>query len=106
MVYNKKSIRLKLSVANLDRRDHMTLGEIIVAILQTGFIVLLVPLAVIAVMLIKRFSNMLIAVGLVLLAIDIAIHGTVEKMSEGAGMLAILLCVGIAVKMFLFIMRH
>lgn len=84
----------------------MTLGEIIVAILQTGFIVLLVPLAVIAVMLIKRFSNMLIAVGLVLLAIDIAIHGTVEKMSEGAGMLAILLCVGIAVKMFLFIMRH
>lgn len=84
----------------------MTLGEIIVAILQTGFIVLLVPLAVIAVMLIKRFSTILIAVGLVLLAIDIAMHGTVEKMSEGAGMLAILLCVGIAVKMFLFIMRH
>lgn len=84
----------------------MTLGEIIIAVLQTGFILLLVPLAVIAVMLIKRFSNMLIAVGLVLLAIDIAIHGTVEKMSEGAGMLAILLCVGIAVKMFLFIMRH
>lgn len=84
----------------------MTLGEIIVAILQTGFIVLLVPLAVIAVMLIKRFSTILIAVGLVLLAIDIAMHGTVEKMSEGAGMLAILLCIGIAVKMFLFIMRH
>lgn len=84
----------------------MTLGEIIIAVLQTGFIVLLVPLAVIAVMLIKRFSTILIAVGLVLVAIDIALHGTVERMSDGAGMLAILLCVGITVKMFLFFKRH
>ncbi len=84
----------------------MTLGEIIIAVLQTGFILLLVPLAVIAVKVIWKFSTILIAVGLVLVAIDIALHGTVEKMSDGAGVLAILLCIGIAVKMFLFFMRH
>ena len=84
----------------------MTLGEIIIAVLQTGFILLLVPLAVIAVKVIWKFSTILIAVGLVLVAIDIALHGTVERMSDGAGMLAILLCVGIAVKMFRFFMRH
>lgn len=84
----------------------MTLGEIIIAVLQTGFILLLVPLAVIAVKVIWKFSTILIAVGLVLVAIDIALHGTVEKMSDGAGMLAILLCVGIAVKMFLFFKKH
>lgn len=84
----------------------MTLREIIIAVLQTGFILLLVPLAVIAVKVIWKFSTILIAVGLVLVAIDIALHGTVEKMSDGAGVLAILLCIGIAVKMFLFFMRH
>ncbi len=84
----------------------MTLGEILIVLLKVGFILLLVPLAVIVLKLLWKFSTILIAVGLVLVAIDIALHGTVERMSDGAGMLAILLCVGIAVKMFLFFMRH
>ena len=84
----------------------MTLGEILIVLLKVGFILLLVPLTVIVLKLLWKFSTILIAVGLVLVAIDIALHGTVERMSDGAGMLAILLCVGIAVKMFLFFMRH
>lgn len=83
----------------------MTLGEIIVVLLKVGFILLLVPLTVIAMRLIWKFSTILIAIGLILLAIDIATHGTVEQMSDGAGVLAILLCLGIAVKSFIFFMR-
>ena len=84
----------------------MTLGEIIVALLQVGFILLLVPLAVIALKLIWKFSTILIVVALVLIAIDIAMHGTVERMSDGAGVVAILVCLGIAAKIFIFFMKH
>lgn len=84
----------------------MTLGEIIVVLLKVGFILLLVPLAVIALRLIWKLSTILIIVGLVILAIDIAVHGTVEQMSDGAGTLAILLCLGIAAKAFIFFMRE
>lgn len=84
----------------------MTLGEIIVVLLQVGFILLLVPLAVIALRLIWKLSTILIIVGLVILAIDIAVHGTVEQMSDGAGTLAILLCFGIAAKAFIFFMKE
>lgn len=84
----------------------MTLGEIIVVLLQVGFILLLVPLAVIAVKLIWKFSTILIVVALILIAIDIAMHGTVERMSDGAGVVAILVCLGIAAKIFIFFMKH
>ena len=84
----------------------MTLGEIIVVLLIVGFILLLVPLAVIALRLIWKLSTILIIVGLVILAIDIAVHGTVEQMSDGAGTLAILLCFGIAAKAFIFFMKE
>ena len=84
----------------------MTLGEIIFVILKVGFILLLVPLAVIALRIIWKLSTPLIIVGLIVLAIDIAIHGTVEQMSDGAGMLAILLCFGIAAKAFIFFMKE
>lgn len=84
----------------------MTLGEIIVVLLQVGFILLLVPLAVIAVKLIWKFSTILIVVALILIAIDISMHGTVERMSDGAGVVAILVCLGIAAKIFIFFMKH
>lgn len=84
----------------------MTLGEIIFVILKVGFILLLVPLAVIALRIIWKLSTPLIIVGLIVLAIDIAVHGTVEQMSDGAGTLAILLCFGIAAKAFIFFMRE
>lgn len=84
----------------------MTLGEIIVVLLQVGFILLLVPLAVIAVKLIWKFSTILIVVALILIAIDIVMHGTVERMSDGAGVVAILVCLGIAAKIFIFFMKH
>lgn len=84
----------------------MTLGEIIVVLLKVGFILLLVPLAVMALRLIWKLSTILIIVGLVILAIDIVVHGTVEQMSDGAGTLAILLCFGIAAKTFIFFMRE
>lgn len=84
----------------------MTLGEILIVLLKVGFILLLVPLAVIVLKLLWKFSTILIIVGLIVLAIDIAVHGTVEQMSDGAGTLAILLCFGIAAKAFIFFMRE
>lgn len=84
----------------------MTLGEIIVVLLQVGFILLLVPLAVIAVKLIWKFSTILIVVALILIAIDIAMHGTLERMSDGAGVVAILVCLGIVAKIFVLFMKH
>ncbi len=84
----------------------MTLGEILIVLLKVGFILLLVPLAVIVLKLLWKFSTILIIVGLIVLAIDIAVHGTVEQMSDGAGTLAILLCFGIAAKAFIFFMKE
>ena len=84
----------------------MTLGEILIVLLKVGFILLLVPLAVIVLKLLWKFSTILIIVGLVILAIDIAVLGTVEQMSDGAGTLAILLCFGIAAKAFIFFMKE
>ena len=84
----------------------MTLGEILIVLLKVGFILLLVPLAVIVLKLLWKFSTILIIVGLIVLAIDIAVHGTVEQMSDGAGTLAILLCLGIVAKAFIFFMKE
>lgn len=84
----------------------MTLEEILIVLLKVGFILLLVPLAVIVLKLLWKFSTILIIVGLIVLAIDIAVHGTVEQMSDGAGTLAILLCFGIAAKAFIFFMKE
>lgn len=84
----------------------MTLGEILIVLLKVGFILLLVPLAVIVLKLLWKFSTILIIVGLIVLTIDIAVHGTVEQMSDGAGTLAILLCFGIAAKAFIFFMKE
>lgn len=83
----------------------MTLMELVFVVLQAVFLLLLAPFALALLKLIWQFNTIILVVILILVAIDIATHGTVEQMSQSGQTLAFVACLLLGGKMLNFIRK-